>query len=93
MNIYHSADGTVYQGDMLGEYTEVEPFNTRQLSFSALGLRVGYRGTYLFNVSGIGIYHRYEMGWRPAYNNNSVGIYSIHEGSKFYLTAAVGLQF
>lgn len=92
-NLFHTADGQIMQGDGLGNYTYVEDVAKSNLSFAALGVRAGYRGTYLFNGEGFGIYHKYEMGWQPAFNDNSLGLNNITAGSQFYFSAAVGLQF
>lgn len=93
MNVFHLTSADVYQRQMDGSYIYESDLNTGQLSFSALGMRLGYRGTRLFNSEGFGLYHRYEMGWRPGYNGNAIGLNTVAPGGKFYLTVAVGLQF
>lgn len=93
MNLYHSIDGDIYEMDNTGNYQYLGDVNPSQLSFSALGVRIGYRGTRMFNIENFGIFHRYEIGWRPSYNNSSIGLNQVVPGSKLYFTAAVGLQF
>ncbi|NVK04120.1 MAG: hypothetical protein HWD92_04830 [Flavobacteriia bacterium] len=93
MNLHHAIDGDIYEMGNAGGYQYIGDLNPSQLSFSALGVRIGYRGTRMFNIENFGIFHRYELGWRPSYNDSSIGLDQVAPGSKFYFIAAVGIQF
>ncbi|GGH71925.1 hypothetical protein [Phaeocystidibacter marisrubri] len=84
--------GTLFENTGTG-YVEVDEVKETDLKFMPLGGRIGYRGTYLFNTAGWGVFHKYEMGWRPSYVDSSLDMPEVDAGTGFYFSASVGIQF
>ncbi len=93
VSLFHSADGVIYDGDGNGNYDPVDDIDNGSLTLEPFGIRAGYRGTYLLNLAGLGFYHKYELGWRPSFNGSGENLVNVKDGSPFYFTIGVGIQF
>lgn len=88
----HHGTGTLYENTGNG-YVEVDEVKETDLKFMPLGGRIGYRGTYLLNRAGFGLFHKYELGWRPSYIDSSLEMPEVDNGTGLYFSASVGIQF
>lgn len=93
LNVSHDGEGRIMEPNGDGTYTDTGVYHEDLLLFSRVGLRFGYRGTYLYNEGDWGLYHKYELGWRPMYTGSSIPFNNVDPSSNLYFSASVGVQF
>lgn len=92
LNLQKGISGDLMESDG-NSYRRISSVTEDQLIFSPVGVRMGYRGTYMMKKEAWGFFHKYEMGWRPSYTYSSTELSNVHSMSGFYLSLTAGIQF